>query len=332
MAWDGVLVRFGEIGIKSAPVRGAMLERLRANLVDGLLRHGVEGDVQRRGARLWMQGPDADALCRVATMTFGVVSASPCLLVPAKMEGICEAAANLALLSPWTTFAIRARREGQHTFSSQDVQVKAGSAVFVAAEAAGRKPKVQLTKPDFELHIDVRQDKAYLFTHELDGPGGIPLGTQGKVVLLLSDAASCVSAWLLMRRGCRIIPVHAGDTGSVPVDAVASLARWGMPKDIDLLPVCTGSVSKRVLLEAACRVAQRTRCDAVATGETIASELLMGLPLPILRPVCGLDAREVAMVGARLGLEGMDWPASILDDASRETVDSITSMHRTVSP
>ncbi len=330
--WHGVIVRFGEIGIKSAPVRSAMLERLRANLVDGLLRHGVEGDVQRRGARLWMAGPDADALCTVATETFGVVSASPCLVVHAKMDAVCQAAAALGLTRNWGTFAIRARREGTHPFSSQDVQVQAGSAVFKAAEAAGRKPKVQLTQPDFELHIDIRQDKAYLFTEERQGPGGLPVGSQGKLVLLLSDEASCVAAWLLMRRGCRIVPVHAGDTGSLPVDAVATLARWGMPAEVDLLPICTGKVPKRVLLEAACLIAHEKHADAVATGEDLASDLLLGLSVPILRPVCGLDPGEYGRVRDRLALAGVVWPDSSLDNASRETADTILALRRTVAP
>jgi len=331
MPWHGVIVRFGEIGIKSAPVRGAMLERLRANLVDGLLRHGAEGDVSRRGARLWMQGPDADALCKVATHTFGVVSASPCLVVAANMEAICKSAAQLGLESPWTTFAIRARRDGTHSFSSQDVQVQAGSAVFKAAEAAGRKPKVQLTKPDFELHIDIRQDKAYLFTTELEGPGGIPMGSQGRIVVLLSDEASCVSAWLLMRRGCRLLPVHAGDTGSLPVDAVARLGLWGFPQDVDVLPVCSGMVSKPVLLQTACRIAADWKADAIATGETLASELLGGFALPVLRPVCGLDAGEYAAVRDRIGLANVTWPDSILGDNPKETPETLLSMRRVVS-
>ena len=78
--WSGALVRFGEIGIKSAPVRRAMVERLRQNLLDGLVRSGVEGDVRAMGSRLWMVGPDVDALAGVACRTFGVVSVSPCVL------------------------------------------------------------------------------------------------------------------------------------------------------------------------------------------------------------------------------------------------------------
>src|ERR1051326_1712296 len=115
----GVLVRFGEIGIKSAPVRRAMVERLRQNLLDGLVRDGVEGDVRAVGSRLWMTGPDATALADVACRTFGVVSASPCVVVPATMDAMGAAAAQLALAQPWRTFAIRATREGKHPFSSR---------------------------------------------------------------------------------------------------------------------------------------------------------------------------------------------------------------------
>jgi len=77
MPSQGVLVRFGEIGIKSAPVRRSMLERLRQNLLESMLRAGVEGDVRTVGSRLWMAGPVPDALARAACRTFGVVSASP---------------------------------------------------------------------------------------------------------------------------------------------------------------------------------------------------------------------------------------------------------------
>lgn len=327
---DGVLVRFGEIGIKSPPVRRAMLERLRQNLLDQMLRSGVEGDVKALGSRLWMVGPDVGALGEVACRTFGVVSASPCQVVHADLDAIGAAAARLALARPWATFAIRATREGTHAFSSQEVQVRTGDAVWRAAEAAGRKPKVDLTAPDCEVFVDIRGERAYLFTERLEGPGGIPVGSQGSVVACLSDEASFVAAWLLMRRGCSLVPVHAGTTGSLDMDAVATLARWGMPPEVHLLPVCSGSVSKATLLQAAGRIALELGLPALVTGDTLDSAL--GTPrLPVLRPLCGLLPAERERWRTRIGL-GPVSHESILDAASGETVDTVLAMRRTVAP
>jgi adenylyl- and sulfurtransferase ThiI len=322
LSWDGVLVRFGEIGIKSAPVRRQMLERLRQNLLGGMVATGTEGDVQRMGSRLWMVGPDVPALVRVATHTFGVVSASPVRRVAPTLEAIGAVAAELALAYPWASFAIRARREGAHPFTSQDVNVQVGSAVYKAAQAAGRSPKVDLGNPDFALEIDVRQGQAYLFTEQHEGPGGIPIGTQGTVLALLSDEASFVAAWLMMRRGCAVVPLHAGTMGSLPV-------AWGLPREVEVLPLCKGTIAKPVLLEAAAQVARERGATALVTGEGLDSALCTA-PLPVLRPVCGLDPEERARWEARIGLPPID-AAGVLDAKGPETVASALSMRRTVT-
>ena len=325
---DGVLVRFGEIGIKSAPVRRQMVERLRQNLLDGLLRDGVEGDAKAMGARLWMVGPDAAALAQVACRTFGVVSASPCRVVHADLDTVGKAAAQLALARAWSTFAIRATREGSHSFSSQDVQVSAGSAVWTAAQAAGRTPKVSLDHPDLEVHVDIRQDKAYLFTDRLEGPGGIPVSTQGKVVMCLSDGNSVVAAWLLMRRGCRLLPVHVGRPDGFDAAAVKALRRWGLSDPLVVFQA-DGKVSKATVLQAAGRLALEAGAPAVATGDTLHSAL--GTPrLPVLRPLCGLLPAERDRWAARIGLPAVRWTSN-LDAASPETVDTVMA-RRTVRP
>lgn len=296
MQAEGVLVRFGEIGIKSPPVRRAMVERLRLNLLDSMLRRSAEGDVRQVGARLWMVGPDIPALLDAAIHTFGVVSASPAVKVKATMEEMSRAAVEQSLpaspVAKWTSFAVRSTREGDHSFTSQEIGVQVGSAVFKAAVAAGQTPKVDLGSPDFEVHVDVRQDRAYVFTQFLAGPGGIPMGAQGRVVALLSDRASIVAAWLVMRRGCDVVPLHAGDR---PVDGLDALAAWGLP---DVKPIPAGA--KRALLESAARLARGHGATAIVTGETLDS-VLMSAEIPILRPVCGLDPDEVRRFGTIIG-------------------------------
>ena len=334
MTWDGVLVRFGEIGIKSAPVRRQMLQRLRQNLEDRLLRDRIEGHVAAHASRIWMTGGGAkgtDALVHVATRTMGVVSASPCIVVAADIDTIGEAAARLALERDWTTFAIRADRTGEHKFSSQDVAIHVGSAVYTAAEAAGRTPKVDLTTPDLEVHVEVRDDKAWLFVDKLQGPGGLPVGSQGRVVCLLSDAASAVAAWMMLRRGCHVIPVHAGDMGSAPLEILEPLWDWGLRDEVELLPVCSGSVGKSTLLETAGRIALEKKAQALVTGDLLDSQLLAPEGHVVLRPVCGLDPEERARWQQRIGVPDFGGDA-ILDDDSRETVESLLSMRRVVTP
>ncbi len=330
VAWDGVLVRFGELGIKSEPVRRQMVRRLRENLFESLIREGLEGDVVSRGSRVWMVGSDVDALCDAACRTFGVVSASPCRTSASDMESMCSVAAEVALQYPWTSFGIKARRDGNHPYKSADMGRTIGSAVYEAAAAAGRTPKVDLTAPDLWLHVEARSQTAYVYTEKRPGPGGLPMGAQGKAVVLVSDRASLVAAWLVMRRGASVILLHVGDQGSAPVDLLEPMHAWGMTHDVEVLPACSGSVSKSVLMDAAAEVARETGSDVVVTGDTLLSDISHRPDLPVLRPVCGLDPAEVERIATLIGLPDED-ADSILDADASETLESILSMRRTVT-
>ncbi len=330
MAWDAVLVRFGEIGIKSAPVRRSMQRKLRQNLEDALLREGVEGGVVSAGSRVLLEGPEPERLADAATKVFGVVSASPVLRCDSTLEAIGDAAVEMALERPWRTFAIRARREGKHDFSSQDVQVQVGSRVFTAAVEADRPVSVDLSEPELAIHVEVRNRTTYLFTDRIPGPGGLPVGTQGKVLAMVSDQASFVAAWLMLRRGCAVIPLHAGHSGSLPLEGFEALAPWGLTQTAELLPVCSGTVSKTILLKAAQSIAADRGAAALITGDRLESELLaVHGNVPVLRPVCGLDDEEYHRIVNQIGLPDFDTD-SFLDPDATETVDSLLSMHRRV--
>jgi thiamine biosynthesis protein ThiI len=327
--WQGVVVRYGEIGIKSAPVRRQMQARLRQNILDTMLAEGVEGNVMDMGARLWMVGGDIEALLDVACRTFGVVSASPSLKVGSAMDQIKVAAIHASQeAAQWTRFAVRARRQGTHGFSSHDVGVQVGSAIYVAAEAAGKAPVVDLDTPELEVMIDVRGEGAFISTHQHKGPGGLPLGTQGRAALLLSDTNSAVAAWLMMRRGCTVVPVHAGDMGSAPLELIEPLQRWGFGQKVTVLPVCTGAVTKAALLEAAAVVARSTKSLALVTGDTLDSDLRSG-NMPVLRPTCGLDPAEVARIATMVGLPDEDGPDVLVAEGG-DDAESLLRMRRVV--
>jgi hypothetical protein len=113
------------------------------------------------------------------------------------------------------TFAIRAHRSGQHPYTSQDLARVLGQAVRNAIPGV----TVKLDAPDRTIHVEVRGPRAYVFHEIMDGPGGLPLGSQGEVYALANVDAGMVATWLIMRRGCR-----AKVAGHAPV--VAALRRW----------------------------------------------------------------------------------------------------------
>ncbi|MBQ2139958.1 MAG: 7-cyano-7-deazaguanine synthase, partial [Acidaminococcaceae bacterium] len=146
---------------------------------------------------------------------FGIVSYSPVKKTKTSKEDISntlhEYTQNLideGFLNENMTFAIRCRRVGNHEFTSQEMAAYCGGVVIKTIPL-----KVNLTVPDFEIFIEVRDNITYIYHEKIDGPGGLPLGTQGKVVVLLSGGIdSPVAAYLMMKRGCEIIALHCDNT------------------------------------------------------------------------------------------------------------------------
>ncbi|MCI4317504.1 MAG: THUMP domain-containing protein, partial [Thermoplasmata archaeon] len=114
-------------------------------------------------------------------------------------------AAVLALsephLQPGTSFAVRARRTGQHAFTSQELARDLGSDILT--KWADRGLRVDLEHPDVEVFVEVRGPKSYIYFGRHAGPGGLPLGVAGRVVALVDGPRGALGAYMMMKRGCR---------------------------------------------------------------------------------------------------------------------------------
>jgi thiamine biosynthesis protein ThiI len=205
-----LLVRFGEIALKSRYVRNQFLRKLAANVQDQFAMHGVPCVVERSHSRLYVFADDEGAAGRLLRRVFGVVSFSPAEEVSADRRTVVEASVAYALrrLRSGMSFAVRPRRTGTHPYTSMDLAKEVGAAVLAARPGV----RVDLGRPDFALHVEVRQDRAFVFHEIVPGPGGLPLDTQGRVVALVEDDGGMVAAWLMMKRGCRtIVATRDGD-------------------------------------------------------------------------------------------------------------------------
>lgn len=206
-----ILARYAEIGLKSAPVRRRFENQLRENAVNMLMEDGVEAIVEKQGARLYVEAEDPERAVATLRRVFGIASVSVTETTSSKMEDICALAASYSLprLSQGQSFAVRARREGSQGYTSMDVGLEAGSAIFIANEDKG--VKVDLTDPDVVFNVEVRDNRAFVFGDVVRCHGGFPVGSQGKVLARIDDDRGIVSAWLMMKRGCRVIASGSAD-------------------------------------------------------------------------------------------------------------------------
>ncbi|MCU4719171.1 tRNA sulfurtransferase [Halapricum hydrolyticum] len=210
-----VLVRHGELGVKSDQVRIKM-ERQLQDHIDALLDdRSIPGTVRTERNRLYVEtGPGyVEDATDAATDAFGVVSASPARRVEPELDAILEAMRRATeRCYDGGAFAVRARRAGPasaHAFSSTDLEQEGGAAVSETIESLGEESVVDLDDPEFTVFVECRPEKAFVFLEKREGSGGLPLGSQRPLVALLSGGHdSPVAAWEGMRRGSPVVPLY----------------------------------------------------------------------------------------------------------------------------
>lgn len=280
------LLRYGEVGLKSPYVMRQLLDRLVSNLQDLFEAAGAECILRREFGRVFLWASNDTRATEILGRTFGVVSFSPVQEVPSAMDAVSEGVLALArpALSSGQTFAIRARRSGREGPTSLEVARALGTAVLKTCPGV----RVDLDAPDVELFVEMRGPKAYLFTKVFPGPGGLPLGSQGKVSVFVDGPGGAVAAWVMMKRGCRTF------VGGPKVEAwVESLRRYD-PK------LRTFPAEDLASLEAA-TVGKGSRALVVGWGIKDVVEAQPAGRLRIFHPLVGYSPPEVEALATRLG-------------------------------
>jgi thiamine biosynthesis protein ThiI len=291
--------------------------------------------VRRRG-RIYVMAEEPQGIAVALTRVFGISSVSVAKETSSDVEKMMQTVIEAAetTIPDRSTFAVRCHRVGVHGYSSVDVCREAGTRIQAALK--NRTPVVNLTKPQHTVNIEIRDNEAYIFTDTLPGVGGFPVGSQGKLVCLLSGGIdSPVAAWLAMKRGCPITPIYMDNapltdetTRNKALETSRKLFEWsiGYPRKVYIVPHgknlerfmqeapkrFTCLLCKRMMYRIAERIADIEGAEGIVTGEAIgeqASQTITNLRVldeaatsyPIHRPLLGFDKTETEALARKIG-------------------------------
>ena len=336
---NSVVVHYQEIALKGRN-RPWFISRLARNIRTAL----ADLDVQRvlvKVGRIEVVLGAPEAWVQVADRlqhVFGIANFSRAARVPLDIDVVAKAILDDLGSTEVSSFRVSARRaDKRFPLTSPQIEREVGGRIKSA-----KGWRVDLDHPELTIYLEALTAEAFYYFGKEPGAGGMPTGVSGRVVALLSGGIdSPVAAYRVMRRGCRVIPVHFH---SYPILSRASqekvrqlstmLTTYQQHTRLYLVPF--GEIQqqvmlavppplrvvlyRRLMLRIAEAIAQRTHAGALVTGEVIgqvASQTLENMStigavttLPVFRPLIGMDKDEIVREAERLGT----YPISIIED------------------
>lgn len=325
-----IIAHYHEINLKGNN-RGWFENRLHQH-VAALLKGMGHDSIQRFSGRLLITlHPDSplEEIIRRLKTVFGIANFAAAWEVSADYQAIQSGLAELVSESSFETFKIDARR-GTKDFPMDSQQLNRELGAFVLGL---KKSAVRMDNPDAVFYLEIVGSRAFLYLARIPGAGGLPPGTGGKVLCLLSGGIdSPVAAFRMMRRGCHVHFVHFHSFPHTTQESqekvrriLRILSRYQLESTLYMVPfadlqreiVAYAPPSLRVVLyrrfmmRIAQAVAQKERAAALVTGDSlgqVASQTLENMrtissvvTLPVFRPLIGDDKEEITRSARDIG-------------------------------
>ena len=331
---DMILLKEGEVVLKGLNKR-AFEQKLLSNIRRRLRRFG-RFEVIAHQSIIYVEPHgedcDVDGAFQALRQVFGIMTMTRAAACEKTPEAILAKAKEYLFdqLSTAKTFKVESRR-GDKSFPMTSVQLSQ----YVGGELNDAFPGLtaDMHDPEFTVHLEVRDRAAYVHGAPIEAAGGLPVGTAGAAVTLLSGGIdSPVSTWMMAKRGMRLIPVHFFSfpyTSELAKQKVLDLAKllvpWCGRMNVQIVPFthiqeqirdkCPEDyftlIMRRMMMRIACAVAEDNKCGAIVTGESlgqVASQTMEAMAatedcaaLPVLRPLVGMDKKEVIAIAERIG-------------------------------
>ena len=330
-----LLLKLGEVVLKGQN-RRSFEDRLTANVRRRLKSCG-SFEISLRQSTIYVEptahhtGGMEDAF-RAAQQVFGVVSVARAVPCGKNVEEIAKAAITYlaGAFASAKSFKVESKRADKQ-FPMNSIQIS--QAVGALLAEAFPSVAVDVHHPELTVFVEIREKYAYVHTPAVPGAGGLPVGTGGHAVSLLSGGLdSPVSSWMMARRGAELEMVHFVSppyTSQQAQDKVMELARlltvWCGRLRVHIIPFteiqeeirrnCPEEfftlIMRRFMMRLAEAIARRANAKALVTGESlgqVASQTMAALgvtedvtSLPVLRPLIGMDKVEIIHTAQRIG-------------------------------
>ncbi len=327
---DSFIVHYHEVGLKGG--NRSLFERaLMRNIVRSVADLG-ELTPKRLPGRIVIpvpEGAEAALMSERIGEVFGIANYARARGGRLDFDAICTVALEVMKAQPYETFAVRARvAHSDFPMSGREINEQLGA--WLLEHAGGR---VNLSAPDRTCHVEIVGGLVLVYADKLQGPGGLPVGTSGRVAVLLSAGIdSPVAAARMMRRGARLTLIHFhsqpftdGSSVRNVTEIAQMLTRRQYESKLFLVPLAPSQqqivtacpeelrtlLYRRMMMRIAERIARSERAQALVTGDSlgqVASQTIENLTvvegatsLPVLRPLIGQDKIEIIAEAKALG-------------------------------
>ena len=329
-----LIVKYGEIGVKGK--NRYIFENKLIKNVKNILKPIGKFNVYKEYGRIYvdLDGYDYEEVVEEVKKVFGIVGVCPAVRAEKDYNLLKELALKMLeekIEQGYKSFKVDSRRgDKDFKLTSQEMSLDIGG--YLVSQVKD-KIAVDVRNPEVKIHCELRQNHVMVYSDTIPGYGGLPLGTNGRAMSLLSGGIdSPVASWMVAKRGMELECIHFHSypfTSEKSQEKVRDLAqilakycgRVRLHK-VNMLEVqkaiglnCKDEemtiISRRFMMRIAERVAESRHCDALVTGESIgqvASQTIQGLTctnasvkMPVFRPLIAMDKTEIIEVAQKIG-------------------------------
>ncbi|NMS90853.1 tRNA 4-thiouridine(8) synthase ThiI [Clostridioides difficile] len=329
-----LIVKYGEIGVKGKN-RYIFENRLIRN-IRNMLKPIGKFNVYKEYGRIYVDLEDYDyeEVIEEVRKVFGIVGVCPGVRAKKDYDTLKEIALTMLeekIEAGYKTFKVESRR-GDKSFrlTSQEMSMDIGGYLL---SKVGDKINVDVRNPEVKIKCEYREFHTMVYSDTIPGYGGLPLGTNGRAMSLLSGGIdSPVATWMVAKRGMEVEAVHFHSypfTSERSQEKVKDLAKilakyCGRVRlhKVNILEIqkaigenCNEEeatiLSRRFMMRIAQRLSEKRHCDALITGESIgqvASQTIQGLTctnavvdLPVFRPLIAMDKSDIVDIAKKIG-------------------------------